>query len=81
METDALGRKRQRWVDFQTIIGVPFDMLIAGYGGKTVNVLRLYAARASTDIKNQDNASALSWALRDRRFEIAELLKEAGAKE
>ena len=51
METDALGRKRQRWVDFQTIIGVPFDMLIAGYGGKTVNVLRLYAARASTDFE------------------------------
>jgi len=51
METDALGRKKQRWVDHQTIIGVPFDMLVAGFGGKTVNVLRLYAARASTDFE------------------------------
>jgi starch phosphorylase len=50
-ETDSKGVERQRWVDFQTIIGVPFDMLVAGYGGTTVNVLRLYAARASDDFE------------------------------
>ncbi len=51
LETDSMGRKRSRWIETQTIVGVPFDMLIAGYGGKAVNVLRLYAARASTDFE------------------------------
>ena len=51
LETDSQGRKRSRWVDYQTIVGVPFDMLIAGHTGKTVNTLRLYAARASTDFE------------------------------
>jgi len=37
------------WVDVKTIIGVPSDMPVAGYGGRTVNHLRLYAARASRD--------------------------------
>ncbi len=51
LETDSQGRKRSRWVDYQTIVGVPFDMLIAGHNGKTVNTLRLYAARASTEFE------------------------------
>jgi len=51
LETDSQGRKRSRWVDYQTIVGVPFDMLIAGHNGKTINTLRLYAARASTDFE------------------------------
>src|SRR5207253_10395200 len=33
----------------QIIVGVPHDMPIVGYGGKTVNVLRLYSARASAE--------------------------------
>lgn len=37
------------WVDFKVIIGVPHDMPIVGYGGRTVNVLRLFSARASED--------------------------------
>jgi glycogen phosphorylase len=36
-----------RWVDFKKIVGVPHDMPIVGYGGRTVNVLRLFSARAS----------------------------------
>ena len=31
----------------QILIGVPHDMPIVGYGGRTVNVLRLFSARAS----------------------------------
>jgi starch phosphorylase len=38
-----------KWVDFKTIIGVPHDMPIVGYGGRTVNVLRLFSARASDE--------------------------------
>lgn len=36
-----------RWVDQKIIVGVPHDMPIVGYGGRTVNVLRLFSARAS----------------------------------
>jgi starch phosphorylase len=31
----------------QTVVGVPHDMPIVGFGGRTVNVLRLFSARAS----------------------------------
>ncbi|HET8772898.1 MAG TPA: glycogen/starch/alpha-glucan family phosphorylase [Thermoanaerobaculia bacterium] len=36
-----------RWVDYRVIVGVPHDLLIAGWGGKTVNRLRLYSAESS----------------------------------
>ncbi len=32
------------WVDYGVILGVPHDMPVAGYGGRTVNWLRLYSA-------------------------------------
>ncbi len=32
------------WVDWRAIIGLPHDMPIVGYGGRTVNWLRLYSA-------------------------------------
>ncbi|HEX8253573.1 MAG TPA: glycogen/starch/alpha-glucan phosphorylase, partial [Thermoanaerobaculia bacterium] len=38
-----------RWVDTKIIVGVPHDMPIVGYGGRTVNVLRLFSARASDE--------------------------------
>jgi glycogen phosphorylase len=37
------------WLDWKLIIGVPHDMPIVGYGGKTINALRLYSARAPLD--------------------------------
>lgn len=40
------GMREPRWVDTQQLIGVPFDMPIVGYGGKTVNYLRLFSARS-----------------------------------
>jgi starch phosphorylase len=36
------------WVDWQDLVGVPYDIPIVGYGDRTVNYLRLFAAR-STD--------------------------------
>jgi len=36
-----------KWTDYKIIVGVPHDMPIVGYGGRTVNVLRLFSARAS----------------------------------
>lgn len=43
---DSNGHYQPRWVDWKFIVGVPYDMPIVGYGGKTVNVLRLFSARS-----------------------------------
>jgi len=45
--TSVDGVYRPSWVDYKEIIGVPHDMPIVGYGGTTVNVLRLFSARSS----------------------------------
>jgi starch phosphorylase len=45
--TSVDGVYRPSWVDYKEIIGVPHDMPIVGYGGATVNVLRLFSARSS----------------------------------
>ncbi|MGO9062113.1 MAG: glycogen/starch/alpha-glucan phosphorylase [Candidatus Binataceae bacterium] len=37
-----------------TLIGIPFDRPVVGYGGKTVNTLRLWAAAAPDEFKFQD---------------------------
>ncbi|MFA5976227.1 MAG: glycogen/starch/alpha-glucan phosphorylase [Elusimicrobiota bacterium] len=50
---DMHGQIRPRWVDTQTIQGVPHDMPVVGYGGKTVNFLRLYSAQTSHDFDMQ----------------------------
>jgi starch phosphorylase len=47
--TDRFGNYNPMWLDWQVVIGVPHDMPIAGYGGQTVNYLRLYSARASQE--------------------------------
>ena len=41
------GSYAPKWVDYKIIVGVPHDMPIVGYGGRTVNILRLFSARAS----------------------------------
>ncbi|HET8798275.1 MAG TPA: glycogen/starch/alpha-glucan phosphorylase [Thermoanaerobaculia bacterium] len=45
--TTEAGAYAPKWIDFKFIIGVPHDMPIVGYGGRTVNVLRLFSARSS----------------------------------
>lgn len=35
-----------KWLGTQNILGVPSDLPVVGYGGKTVNHLRLYAAQS-----------------------------------
>ncbi len=46
---DDRGNYRPRWVETKTILGVPHDIPIAGYGTKTVNLLRLWASKATED--------------------------------
>jgi starch phosphorylase len=43
------GRTEARWVGGKTVLGVPWDTPIAGYGTTTVNTLRLWQARASAE--------------------------------
>lgn len=46
---DDDGNYVPSWLDWKIIIGLPKDMPVVGYGGKTVNYLRLYSARASNN--------------------------------
>ena len=46
---DDQGNSKPKWVDTRTILGVPHDIPIAGFGTKTVNLLRLWASRSSDD--------------------------------
>ena len=47
------GRYNPMWVDWNFVVGVPYDIPIVGYGGHTVNKLRLFSARASDDFDMQ----------------------------
>ena len=46
---DDRGNACPRWVDTKTILGVPHDIPIAGYGTTTVNLLRLWASKSTED--------------------------------
>jgi starch phosphorylase len=46
---DRHGNYNPMWLDWKVIIGVPYDLPIVGYGGRTVNYLRLYSATSSQD--------------------------------
>jgi len=46
---DRHGHYNPMWMDWKVLIGVPADMPVVGYGGKTINYLRLYSARSSQD--------------------------------
>ena len=48
-DNDLNGDYNPMWMDWQVIIGVPFDIPITGYGRETVNYLRLYEARGSSE--------------------------------
>src|SRR5579883_3244818 len=47
------GLYRPLWVNWNVMVGVPHDMPIVGYGGQTVNYLRLYSARSSDEFDMQ----------------------------
>ena len=43
------GRIRARWTDYETVLGIPYDYPIPGYGNNTVNNLRLWTAKSTED--------------------------------
>ncbi|MBK9385217.1 MAG: glycogen/starch/alpha-glucan phosphorylase [Planctomycetes bacterium] len=47
---DAAGEYNPMWVDWRLLYGVPHDFPVVGHGGRTVNFLRLYSARASREL-------------------------------
>ena len=49
VEQGSSGRTPSTWSDAQIVLGMPCDMPVAGYGGRTINVLRLFQARSSDD--------------------------------
>jgi len=46
---DRRGNYNPMWLDWKLLIGVPNDMPVVGYGGRTVNYLRLFSARSSSE--------------------------------
>ena len=47
---DAAGRRR--WIPGETVLGEPSHMLVPGYRTETVNIVRLWRARADSDAFN-----------------------------
>jgi starch phosphorylase len=46
---DGSGRYSPHWMEWKSLIGVPADVPVVGYGGRCVNFLRLYSARAPAE--------------------------------
>lgn len=46
-QMDSKGVFKPNWVDYKTIEGVPYDIGIVGYGGETVNFLRLWDSKST----------------------------------
>jgi starch phosphorylase len=43
-----------KWVDTRPVIGMPYDLPVVGYGGETVNTLRLWSCRAAEEFDLED---------------------------
>ncbi|WP_077730422.1 glycogen/starch/alpha-glucan phosphorylase [Methylocaldum sp. 14B] len=48
---DVDGLVRYRWTDTEDVMAMAYDIPVPGYGGETVNNLRLWAAKASRDFE------------------------------
>ncbi|HAV13281.1 MAG TPA: glycogen phosphorylase [Opitutae bacterium] len=48
-QMDSKGVFKPKWVDYKTIEGVPYDIGIVGYGGSTVNFLRLWDSKSTKE--------------------------------
>ena len=47
------GRLHATWLDYETVLGIPYDNPIPGYGNNTVNNLRLWSARSTEEFNLQ----------------------------
>ena len=46
---DARGRAHTQWIPSETVVGLPYDVPIAGYRNNTVNNLRLWTAKGTEE--------------------------------
>jgi starch phosphorylase len=46
--------KEWRWVETKNVVGMPYDLPVVGYGGSTVNTLRLWSAKAAEEFDLDD---------------------------
>ena len=51
---DRAGGYNPMWLDWKLLVGIPHDMLIPGYGGRTVNRLRLYCGTRLARLRHAD---------------------------
>ena len=72
---DRDGNFCPRWVDWQAVVGIPSDLPIVGFGGDTVNSLRLFTAAGSREFDmSQFNAGDYMSAVR-QKFEAETISK------
>ncbi|MBN1646705.1 MAG: glycogen/starch/alpha-glucan phosphorylase [Spirochaetales bacterium] len=43
------GRQQYLWIETQDVLGIAYDTPVVGYGGNTINTLRLWGARSAED--------------------------------
>ncbi|MBK6942764.1 MAG: glycogen/starch/alpha-glucan phosphorylase [Planctomycetes bacterium] len=48
-ETRSGDRSQCRWIGFKEVLGVPSDLPVVGYAGRSITPLRLFAAQASEE--------------------------------
>ncbi len=48
------GKDQYKWVSDNQVQGVAYDMPIVGYGGRTINTLRLWSAKATDEFNFQE---------------------------
>ncbi|HRX27353.1 MAG TPA: glycogen/starch/alpha-glucan phosphorylase, partial [Aminivibrio sp.] len=61
------GKLDAHWLDAQQVMGIAYDMPVVGYGGRTVNTLRLWSAKATEEFDLQDfNAADYAEAVRSK---------------
>lgn len=69
------GKMKFRHTDYNTVIGMPYDMPISGYNSDMVNTLRLWKARSPQVINMSEfNRGDYTMAMKDR--ELAEVVSK-----
>ena len=51
--TDSSGMERKRWIGAEKVRGEPYHMMVPGFNTRTVNMLRLWRARATREFDFQ----------------------------
>ncbi len=64
---DVLGERRAHWVDTEEVMAMAYDIPVPGYGGRTVNNLRLWSAKSTREFDlKYFNAGNYIEAVRDK---------------